>query len=126
MGKMMGQQAVRQQRGLVAADSRGADAPKSMRLDPQETLWSLNFFNVSAASPGVMRRRTDFEGALYPSSSCLPLRLPTGLCRCRRRLDQPDERHDGPDDIDDGTDVNRSQVAHPIVVEMSHVVHRQR
>jgi hypothetical protein len=23
---------------------------------------------------------------------------PTGLCRCRRRLDQPDERHHGPDD----------------------------
>jgi hypothetical protein len=30
--------------------------------------------------------------------------LPTGLCCCRRRLDQPDERYDGADDIDDGTD----------------------
>ena len=42
------------------------------------------------------------EGQQFSSSRVL-LYLPQSLCRCRRRLGQPEQRHHSPDDIDDGS-----------------------
>jgi hypothetical protein len=41
-------------------------------------------------------------------------------------LDQPNECHHSPSHIDDGPYVNRPQMANPVVIEVSHVMHRQR
>ena len=49
--------------------------------------------------------------------------LPPGRCNCRRRLAQPDQRHHNSYYVNDGTEVNRTEVAHPVIVEVSHPMH---
>jgi len=49
--------------------------------------------------------------------------LPPGCCNRRRRLAQPDQRHHNSYHVNDGTEVDRTEVAHPVIVEVSHPMH---
>jgi hypothetical protein len=51
--------------------------------------------------------------------------LRPGLCRRRRRLAQSNQGHHTPHDENNRTDIDRSEMTHPVVVEMSHVMQRQ-
>src|SRR5712691_1438839 len=52
--------------------------------------------------------------------------LPSDLSRHWSPLGQPDQRQHSPYHVNDRTEINRPEVAHPVVVEVSHPVQWQR
>ena len=64
--------------------------------------------------------RPQGDGAAVLFSSNPEYWLPRGMHRCRCPLREPDQRDNSPHNVDDGRNVNGSQVAHPVVVEMPH------
>jgi hypothetical protein len=90
----------------VPSEANGSDAPLPLWASIALALLLLLIANrrVTAQTPLLARR----------------------LAHARRRLSQADQCYHSPHNVNDRPNVNRTEVAHPVVGEMAHVVKGQR